>query len=263
MSRSAPMVFQLDPDKRQRTLLARYVGVSRYAYNWVLYRARADTLTGEDLVSAFREAAATDAPWIGQVPEAITLGALREAERDLAAAKRGKGPRPRYRRKEDDAAVRIEPGEEGFKLGQGGVMLPEVGRLTLIGTATRIGGSVESIMITRTGDEWRALVRLARAGGPRDRDDARGRDRDRNLPLWQQRATEGGVGDLPESVTLLVDGVPVAGAAVRAPLDEPSVEAAVAMEAPTAPAEPATPEPVATTGWEALSRWIRPGGSDG
>ena len=253
MSRPEPASFRLDPDPRQRALLARYFGVARYAYNWVLYNNRTEQLGGSELEARFRAAAASDAPWLAEVPDNVALSALREAERDFAAAKRGKGRPPRYRRKEDSAVVRIEPGEGGFTLGRGGVDLPEVGRLTLIGTTARIASAPEAIQITRCGDEWSARFLVARAERGKGREGDRGQDRDRGLPEWL-RGSDAVSRTLPESVTITRDGDPRSTSLGR--ISIPGFRA-------TEPEQGATPvslsaEAVPTTGWEALDRWIRP-----
>lgn len=261
MSRPDPVSFRLDPDKRQRAVLSRYFGVSRYAYNWVLYNNRATPLAGVDLEVAFRAAAAADAPWLSEVPDAIALSAVREAERDLASAKRGKGRPARYRRKEDDAVVRIEPGEHGFTLGRGGVEIPDVGRLTLIGTTARIASAPEAIQITRRGEEWSARFLVARGERGKGRDGDRGPDRDRGLPEWL-KGSDSVSGALPEAVTITRDGDPRSTSLGRILI--PGFRASESPETlPLTPepdvAPPAPPEP--TTGWEALSRWIRPAAS--
>lgn len=259
MSRPDPISFRLDPDKRQRAVLSRYFGVSRYAYNWVLYNNRAKPLAGAELEAAFRAAASTEAPWLAEVPDVVALTAMREAERDLAAAKRGKWRPPRYRRKEDDAVVRIEPGEDGFTLGRGGVEIPDVGRLTLIGTTARIASAPEAIQIARRGEEWSARFLVARAERGRGREGDRGQDRDRGLPEWL-RGSDAVSGALPEAVTITRDGDPRSTSLGRISIpgfrDSQPVQAETTAEPTTALGEPDAPQP--TTGWEALSRWIRP-----
>ena len=228
MASTGPISFRFEPDPGQRNTLARYVGVARFTYNWVLYANRTnDRVGGPDLRERFAAAAATEAPWISEVPPAIVESALREAERELVECRKAAGRRPRYRRKDDEASVRIDAVDGRFKVGQGGIQLPGVGKLTLIGTA-RIGSSVDAVAIVRVGDEWfLRLPTTPERGGGRERDRGRGRGRDQVVASRRDEERVD-LASLPESVTLVRNGVAHTGLAT----------------------------PVQRTGWEALDRWF-------
>lgn len=232
MSAGDGLSFRFHPDASQRAVLARYTGVSRFAYNWVLYANRAgERVEGDELRTRFWDAASREAPWVSEVPKAIAETALREAERELAACRTTPGRRPRYRRKEDEASVRLD-GDGAFKVGQGGIQLPEVGKLMLSGTG-RIASNVEAVVLARLGDEW--FLRLPPERVPQ----IRGRDRGREGGGRRSDPVERvDLADLPESVTLVRDGVAHVGKAATV---------AVRGDEPTSKA---------TTGWEALDRWF-------
>ncbi len=228
MAPVGPISFRFEPDAGQRNTIAQYIGAARFAYNWVLYANRTnERLAGAELRERFRDAVESEAVWLSEVPPTIVESALREAERELAECRKTSGRRPRYRRKDDQASVRIDSGDGGFKVGQGGIALPGIGKLTLIGTA-RIASSVDGVVVVRVGEEWfLRLPSLPDRGGSRDRDRDRGRGRDQAAA--PRRETERvDVNSLPESVTLVRDGVTHVGRAA----------------------------PVQLTGWEALEKWI-------
>jgi putative transposase len=156
--------FELDPNRKQRVLLARSVGASRYVYNWGLAESqRQYELTGKrprlgDLKTQLVALKQNECPWLYEVSAHIGQSALKDlnvAFNRFFKGLKGGGPKtgyPRFKRKGGCDSARIY----GVRLEERHIRLPMIGRVRLKETRTARGfdGRILSASITRRADRW-------------------------------------------------------------------------------------------------------------
>lgn len=156
--------FELDPNRAQRTLLAKSVGASRYVYNWGLETSqRQYELTGKrprlgELKTQLVQLKKTDAPWLYEVSAHIgqsTLKDLDAAFERFFKGLKGDGPKsgfPRFKRKGERDSARVYE----VKLEERHLRLPNIGRVRLKETCASHGfeGRILSATVRRRADRW-------------------------------------------------------------------------------------------------------------
>jgi putative transposase len=164
--------FQLDPNQKQRVLLAKSVGCSRFVYNWGLAESqRRYELTGKrpplgDLKAALVTLKKTDASWLYEVSAHIGQSALRDlniAFERFFRGLEGEGPAtgfPRFKRKGKRDSARLYE----VTLEERHIRLPMIGRVRLKETRKRRGfdGRILSATITRRADRWFVALAVQR-----------------------------------------------------------------------------------------------------
>ena len=79
--------YELDPDNKERILLAEHAGVARFAYNWGLarwieiYEREGRTTSAYELHRELNRLKETDFPWMYEVSKWSPQEALRDLER--------------------------------------------------------------------------------------------------------------------------------------------------------------------------------------
>jgi putative transposase len=154
--------FELDPNRAQRVLLAKSVGVSRYVYNWGLAESqRVYELTGKrprhsELKKRLVGLKQSEAPWLYEVSAHIGQQALVDLEcafERFFKGVRGEGPKsgfPRFKRKGERDSARLYD----FQVLERHVRLPLIGRVRLKERTAKLQGRPVSATITRRADRW-------------------------------------------------------------------------------------------------------------
>ncbi len=153
--------FELDPNARQRVLLARHAGAARFAYNWGLARRiELYQQTGKrtNAIEQHRELnrlKKTDHPWLYDVSKCAPQEALRDLDRAFANFFRGlregrKVGFPRFRKKGRDDRFRLTG---SIRLVGRTVHLPRLGRIRLK-EVPEVNGRILSATVRRAADRW-------------------------------------------------------------------------------------------------------------
>jgi putative transposase len=167
--------FELDPNREQRTLLAKSVGASRYVYNWGLSESqRSYELTRKrprlgELKTRLVGLKQSECPWLYEVSAHIGQSALKDLN---AAYERffkglsGEGPKagyPCFKRKGERDSARLYKVE----LGERHVRLPMIGRVRLEETRSARGfeGRILSATIRHRADRWFVSLCVERERG--------------------------------------------------------------------------------------------------
>jgi putative transposase len=156
--------FELDPNRKQRVLLAKSVGASRYVYNWGLEQSQREyerlgkrPKLGE-MQTRLVALKKSKCPWLYEVSAHIGQSALKDLntayERFFKGLK-GEGPKsgyPRFKRKGESDSARLYEVE----LEERHIRLPMVGRVRMKETRSERGfeGRVLSATIRRSADRW-------------------------------------------------------------------------------------------------------------
>jgi putative transposase len=156
--------FELDPNLKQRVLLAKSVGASRFVYNWGLVESRrAYELTGKraklsELKSRLVELKKGECPWLYEVSAHIGQQALVDLDRAFDRFFKGlksEGPRsglPRFKKKGEGDSCRVYE----VDLFDRHIRLPMIGRVRLKERVSDRGfdGRILSATISRGADRW-------------------------------------------------------------------------------------------------------------
>lgn len=170
--------YELDPNDRQRTSLARHAGVSRFAYNWALAK-RIQRLAAFEGKERFTNAMADHrewnvwkwegAPFAQEVSKCAPQEAFRDLDRAFSNYFSGrKGGRkvgfPKFRKKGCHDSFRLTG---SIRVGPQFVQLPRLGRLRTK-EATAVEGRVLSATVTTEADRWfvSVTVEVARPDPP-------------------------------------------------------------------------------------------------
>ncbi len=155
--------FELDPNRAQRTLLAKSVGCSRFVYNWGLAESQRDyELTGKrprlsELKARLVTLKKSEAPWLYEVSAHIGQQALVDLNAAFFNFFDGckSGPKrgfPRFHKKGEHDSARLYE----VTLEERHLRLPRIGRVRLKETRAARGfdGRILSATITRRADRW-------------------------------------------------------------------------------------------------------------
>lgn len=159
--------FELDPDKVQRTDLAKHAGTARYAFNWGLAERKRMLDAGEGGTTAIAQHKEWNkfkregAPWWSEVSKCAPQESLRDlhkAMKNFTDSKKKKGGRkvgfPRYKRKGKNDSFRLT-GSIG--VGEQFVQLPRLGKIRTKEVTAKLvasGARITSATIKREADRW-------------------------------------------------------------------------------------------------------------
>ena len=153
----------LDPAHRQRSMLGRYAGAARFAYNFGIRRCAEEREAGRKRPTAFtlqKEIVALksgDLPWLREVSKCCAESGLRDLEAAWSAffGKRARYPKPRRRRDGGHFALTGVVRVEG-----GAIQLPRIGRIRLGPRDRRYvpDGEYKTAKLTERGGRWYVSV---------------------------------------------------------------------------------------------------------
>jgi putative transposase len=167
--------YEIDPNDRQRTHLAKHAGCARFAYNWGLARRQEvfkHTGSSPNAIALHRELNALKAAglqWMYEVSKCAPQEALRDLDRayerffaDIKAAKAGrpqtKVGRPRFKKKgRSRDSFRLTG---AIRVGQKWVHLPRLGKLRLKETTEKLRGRILGASVSREAGRWFVSLRV-------------------------------------------------------------------------------------------------------
>ena len=168
MKRAHRVALKSTPD--QDSLFSQHAGYARFAYNWALgeYKAGLDVgewLNHQSLRPRWNRVKGIIAPWAGPLSQnaakyaIIDLGAAAENwgeyRKRLKAGQRS-GRRvgfPRFKRRRHEQGFRADNGPDTVRVDGKVVILPKIGRVTMV-EHLRFHGSIREVTINRTAGTW-------------------------------------------------------------------------------------------------------------
>ena len=168
MKRAHRVALKSTPD--QDSLFSQHAGYARFAYNWALgeYKAGLDVgewLNQQSLRPRWNRVKGIIAPWAGPLSQnaakyaIIDLGAAAENwgeyRKRLKAGQRS-GRRvgfPRFKRRRHEQGFRADNGPDTVRVDGKVVILPKIGRVTMV-EHLRFHGSIREVTINRTAGTW-------------------------------------------------------------------------------------------------------------
>ena len=168
MKRAHRVALKSTPD--QDSLFSQHAGYARFAYNWALgeYKAGLDAgewLNHQSLRPRWNRVKGIIAPWAGPLSQnaakyaIIDLGAAAENwgeyRKRLKAGQRS-GRRvgfPRFKRRRHEQGFRADNGPDTVRVDGKVVILPKIGRVTMV-EHLRFHGSIREVTINRTAGTW-------------------------------------------------------------------------------------------------------------
>jgi len=153
--------YELDPNARQRTLLAKHAGAARFAYNWglarriELYQQTKKTTNAIEQHRELNRLKKTDYPWMYEVSKCAPQEALRDLDRAFQNFFRGlkqgrKVGFPKFRKKGRDDRFRLTG---AIRVVGRAVQLPRLGRIRLKEDPC-VQGRILSATVSREADRW-------------------------------------------------------------------------------------------------------------
>ena len=160
----------LAPTPEQEVRFGQHAGYARFAYNWALgeYKAGLDAgewLNHQSLRPRWNRVKGIIAPWAGPLSQnaakyaIIDLGAAAENwgeyRKRLKAGQRS-GRRvgfPRFKRRRHEQGFRADNGPDTVRVDGKVVILPKIGRVTMV-EHLRFHGSIREVTINRTAGTW-------------------------------------------------------------------------------------------------------------
>ncbi|MCZ6794278.1 MAG: RNA-guided endonuclease TnpB family protein, partial [Planctomycetota bacterium] len=157
--------YELKPNNRERTLLAKHVGVARFAWNWALAR-RIERFEKNQAKERFTNAVADhrewnewkkeNAPWWAEVSKCAPQETFRDLDRAFQNFWQGrKAARkvgiPKFKKKGVRDSCRFSTG--AIKVLGSHVQLPRLGKIRVKET-TAVRGRILSATISREADRW-------------------------------------------------------------------------------------------------------------
>lgn len=165
----------LDPNDRQRGLLAQHAGFSRVAFNWGLARFKAGLdrkdadgkgqwLTAKEISAAFTREKREEYPWCAAMAQEVGYQALRDLDAALhnwrgkkkdGSARKVKARFPRFKKRGMRDSFRTNTGSIRPLVvdGRPHVRLPKMGAIRLR-EPLRLSGKLETATVSRSGDRW-------------------------------------------------------------------------------------------------------------
>ena len=152
----------LDPNNKQRTLLARSAGTARFAYNWALAEWQRQDRNGDKpneaaLRRRLNQVKASDYPWMLEVPKAAPQQAIKNLGEAFKRFFWGQSAYPRFKRKDVDDRFRADNGPGTFDVRAKRIRLPKIGWVKMRDNL-RFSGRLKRVVISRTADRWFASV---------------------------------------------------------------------------------------------------------
>ncbi|MFX0079169.1 MAG: RNA-guided endonuclease InsQ/TnpB family protein [Candidatus Hermodarchaeota archaeon] len=154
--------YELDPNNRQRTLLAKHAGCARFAYNWGLeqrirlfYQQRGRFTNAIQQYRELSQLKKTQFTWMREVSKCAPQEALRDLDKAFENFWRGRKKRfkvgfPKFKRKGRHEGFRLYGVIRVFEKA---VQLPRLGRLRLK-EKPQIQGRIISATVSRKADRW-------------------------------------------------------------------------------------------------------------
>ena len=167
--------YEIDPNDRQRTHLAKHAGCARFAYNWGLARRQEvfkQAGSSPNAIALHRELnalKASELPWMYEVSKCAPQEALRDLDRayerffaEIKAAnaerRHTRVGRPRFKKKGTSRDSFRLTG--AIRAGQKWVQLPRLGRLRLKETTEKLRGRILGASVSRQADRWFVSLRV-------------------------------------------------------------------------------------------------------
>ena len=160
----------LKPTPDQESLFSQHAGYTRFAYNWALGEFKAglevgEWLTDRTLRPRWNRVKSMIAPWGSELSQNAAKYAI--IDFGAAAARWGEFRRrvksgqragrqvgfPRYKRRKHEQGFRADDGPDTVKVSGKVVILPKIGRMTMV-EHLRFAGSVREVTINRTAGTW-------------------------------------------------------------------------------------------------------------
>lgn len=165
--------YELDPNDKQRTLLAKAAGTARFTYNWALARRieRFEKNEGKDkftnAIAQHRELNAlkdTEFPWMREVSKCAPQEALRNLDRAFKHFWRGRKQGrpvgfPEFKKKGLHDAFRLTG---AVSVTATGVKLPRIGEIRTKEMTAKFDGRVLSATVRREADRWFVALAVER-----------------------------------------------------------------------------------------------------
>ncbi|GIW54999.1 MAG: transposase [Nitrospiraceae bacterium] len=157
--------YELDPNNKQRTLLAKSAGVARFAYNWALAdrirrfqenEGKAKFTTAIEQHRLLNSLKPTQFPWMYEVSKCASQEALRDCERAFKnfwrARKQGRHVGfPKFKKKGIHDAFRLTG---SIRVTEKGVVLPRIGEVRTKESTKKFKGRILSATVKREADRW-------------------------------------------------------------------------------------------------------------
>ena len=161
--------YELKPNNKQRTLLAKHAGAARFAYNWGLARRikeYKETQKSSNAIEQHRQLNTlkkTDFPWMYKVSKCAPQESLRDLDRAFKnffrSLKSGKRTGyPRFKKKGIHDSFRLTG---SIHVSQALVVLPRIGRIRTK-EETALNGHILSATVSREADRWFASFSVKR-----------------------------------------------------------------------------------------------------
>jgi len=168
--------YELKPNNKQRTLLAKHAGTARFAYNWGLERRikeYKETQRSSNAVEQHRQLnrlKKTEFPWMYEVSKCAPQESLRDLDRAFKnffrSHKSGKRTGfPRFKKKGIHDSFRLTG---SIHVSQSIVVLPRIGRVRTK-EETALKGHILSATVSREADRWFASFCVERERGEYNR----------------------------------------------------------------------------------------------
>lgn len=156
--------YELDPNNRQRTHMAKHAGCARFTFNWGLeerikkYRTKTGKERFTNSIEQHRELnrlKLSKFPWMYEVSKCAPQGALQDLDKAFLNFRRGlrKGTRigfPKFKKKGRNDSFRLEG---TIKVTGKVIQLPRIGKLRLKETP-KILGRILNATVSRKADRW-------------------------------------------------------------------------------------------------------------
>ena len=156
----------LKPTAEQEALFGQHAGYARFAYNWALSEFRAglevgEWLTDRTLRPRWNRVKSMIAPWGSELSQNAAKYAIIDFgqaayswEVSLQRVKAGQcsGRRvgfPRFKRRKHEQGFRADNGPDTVKVDGKVVILPKIGRVTMV-EQLRFAGSIREVTVNRT-----------------------------------------------------------------------------------------------------------------
>ena len=153
--------YELKPNNKQRTLLAKHAGCARFAYNWglaqrkELYEKKKESTTAIEQHRQLNKLKKTEFPWMYEVSKCAPQEALRNLDRAFNNFYRGlksgqKVGFPRFKRKGIHDSFRLTGSVHIFERS---VILPRIGKVRTR-ESTDLKGHILSATVSKEADRW-------------------------------------------------------------------------------------------------------------
>jgi putative transposase len=157
----------LDPNNKQRTLLAKSAGTARFAYNWALskwneqYEAwkadpSLDKPTQANLRKELNRVKRESFPWMLEVTKCAPQEAIINLGKAFENFFAGRAAYPTFKKRGVHDSFKVSAGF--FKISENRIMLPKTGWIKTFEALRYEGAKLVSVTTSRTADQWFASV---------------------------------------------------------------------------------------------------------